>query len=99
MIDRLIDRTMNACRVFSTTQATRVGLKPNTTIFRLRLSSSPNRNRKIPGRTLQSHIETEIDISGVSKCASVNAHAVARAAERPIKDRGVKLEHLGDLSG
>ena len=24
---------MNACRVFSTTQATRVGLKPNTTEF------------------------------------------------------------------
>ena len=29
LIDRLIDRTINACRVFSTTQTTRVGLRPN----------------------------------------------------------------------
>jgi hypothetical protein len=33
LIDRLIDRTMNACRVFSTTQTTRVGLRPNVATF------------------------------------------------------------------
>ena len=33
LIDRLIDRTMSACRVSSTTQTTRVGLKPNAETF------------------------------------------------------------------
>ena len=33
LINRLIDRTMNVWRVFSMTQTTRVGLKPNVTEF------------------------------------------------------------------
>jgi hypothetical protein len=65
LIDRLIDRTMNACRVFSTTQATRVGLKPNTTEFSVSIGTEAKFQSQLkpknPGRTLQSHIETEID--------------------------------------
>src|SRR5208337_1891233 len=33
LIDRLIDHTMNGCRISSTTQTTHVGLKPNVETF------------------------------------------------------------------